>query len=75
LEGTVVDARMMVLRCKRRTLDLVGALPFALADPPPSEDDWCVKRALGRTLSVRLKVPGSLNHDEVQLAKTTSEDH
>ena len=30
----------MVLRCTRRVLDLLGGRAVALADPPPSDDDW-----------------------------------
>lgn len=39
-ETIVVYAPRVVLRCTRRVLGLLGGPAPALADPPPSDDDW-----------------------------------
>jgi len=36
----VIYARTVVLRCTQRVLALLGVRLGALADPPPSDDDW-----------------------------------
>ena len=36
----VVYARLVVLRCTRRALELLGNSAVARVDPPASDDDW-----------------------------------